>query len=70
MNNELPKWLSLVREKVESLRYGMVQIVIHDSRVTQIERTEKTRLEGREEAEAVRGPRSRESDRPDTLEDL
>lgn len=39
-----PDWLALVREKVESLRYGVVQLVVHDGRVTQIERTEKTRL--------------------------
>lgn len=39
-----PEWLEIVREKVESLRYGVVQIVVHDARVTQIERTEKTRL--------------------------
>jgi hypothetical protein len=38
-------WLELVREKVQSLRFGVVQIVVHDSRVTQIERTEKTRLQ-------------------------
>ena len=37
-------WIALVREKVESLRFGVVQLVIHDGRVTQIERTEKTRL--------------------------
>jgi hypothetical protein len=37
-------WLELVREKVQSLRFGVVQIVVHDSKVTQIERTEKTRL--------------------------
>lgn len=37
-------WLALVREMVESLRYGVVQLVVHDGRVTQIERTEKTRL--------------------------
>lgn len=37
-------WLAIVREKVESLDFGVVQIVVHDSRVTQIERTEKTRL--------------------------
>jgi hypothetical protein len=40
-----PKWLELVRAQVRSLRYGVVQLVIHDGRVTQIERTEKTRLE-------------------------
>jgi hypothetical protein len=39
-----PEWVRLVREKVESLNYGVVQLVVHDGRVTQIERTEKTRL--------------------------
>jgi len=44
-----PDWVALVREKVTSLRYGVVQIVVHDGRVIQIERTEKTRLQsGRE----------------------
>jgi hypothetical protein len=38
-------WLELVRQKVQSLRFGVVQIVVNDSRVTQIERTEKTRLQ-------------------------
>jgi hypothetical protein len=38
-------WLELVRQKVQPLRFGVVQIVVHDSRVTQIERTEKTRLQ-------------------------
>ncbi len=42
--SQLPDWVSLVREKVEGLRYGVVQLVVHDGRVTQIERTEKTRL--------------------------
>ena len=40
-----PDWVALVREKVESLRFGVVQIVVHDRKVTQIERTEKTRLD-------------------------
>jgi len=40
-----PAWLDLVREKVEGLNYGVVQIVVHDRKVTQIERTEKTRLD-------------------------
>lgn len=43
-------WLALVRAQVRGLRYGVVQIVLHDGRVTQIERTEKTRLpSGRDE---------------------
>lgn len=40
----IPDWLAIVREKVESLRFGVVQVVVHDGKVTQIERTEKTRL--------------------------
>jgi hypothetical protein len=39
-----PDWLRVVQEKVESLHYGVVQLVVHDGRVTQIERTEKTRI--------------------------
>jgi hypothetical protein len=39
-----PEWLRVVQQKVESLRYGVVQLVVHDGRVTQIDRTEKTRL--------------------------
>jgi hypothetical protein len=39
-----PEWLALVRSKVQDLRYGLVQLVVHDGRVTQIERTERTRL--------------------------
>ncbi|MDB6170565.1 MAG: hypothetical protein JWM88_3429 [Verrucomicrobia bacterium] len=41
-----PDWLALVREKVEGLRFGVVQLTVHEGRVTQIERTEKTRLPG------------------------
>ncbi|CAM3147087.1 YezD family protein [Rariglobus hedericola] len=41
-----PAWVDIVRQKVESLRYGVVQIVVHDGKVTQIERTEKTRIAG------------------------
>ena len=61
MSEKSPEWLCLVREKVETLRYGVVQIVVHDSRVTQIERTEKTRIESR--------GISRFYDRPDKLEE-
>ena len=42
---ENPEWLDVVRRQVASLRYGVVQIVIHDSKVTQIEKTERVRLD-------------------------
>jgi len=38
-------WLEIVRRQVGSLRFGAVQIVVHDSHVTQIEKTERVRLD-------------------------
>lgn len=38
-------WLDLVAQQVKSLRYGVVEIVVHDSRVIQIEKTERLRLD-------------------------
>jgi hypothetical protein len=38
-------WLEIVRQQVGSLRYGVVEIVVHDSQVTQIEKTERMRLD-------------------------
>ena len=38
-------WLEIVREQVSSLKYGVVEIVVHDSQVTQIEKTERLRLD-------------------------
>ena len=41
-------WLDLVRQHVGSLRYGVVQIIVHDGHVTQIEKTERVRLDSRD----------------------
>ena len=38
-------WLELVRRQVSSLRYGIVQIVVHNGCVTQIDKTERVRLQ-------------------------
>ena len=67
MSNEMPPWLSIVREKVAGLQYGVVQIIVHNSRVTQIERTERTRLECSEGTETAARKGQRLS-RPDILE--
>ncbi|MGA2801963.1 MAG: YezD family protein [Verrucomicrobiota bacterium] len=40
-----PAWLDIVLRQVGSLRYGVVQVVVHDSQVTQIDKTERIRLE-------------------------
>ena len=39
------RWREIVEQYVSSLKFGMVRITVHDSRVTQIEKTEKTRLD-------------------------
>jgi hypothetical protein len=53
----VPDWLEIVRSKVDGLSFGVVQIVVHDRKVTQIERTEKTRLD----SPATDAPRRREN---------
>ncbi len=37
-------WLELVRRKVAGIRFGSVQIALHEGRVTQVEAVEKTRF--------------------------
>jgi hypothetical protein len=43
--DEKQDWLEVVRHQVGSLHYGVVQIVVHDSQVTQIKKTERVRLD-------------------------
>ena len=38
------EWLEIVRNNVSNLRFGSVQITVHDGRVTQVESIEKTRF--------------------------
>lgn len=40
-----PDWVRVVQDQVGAIRYGVVQIVIHESLVVQIERTEKLRFD-------------------------
>jgi len=44
-DNEADQWLDVVRKHVGSLSFGVVQITVHDSKVVQIEKTEKTRFQ-------------------------
>jgi hypothetical protein len=43
-DSPLSSWIEILEQQVKSLRFGIVQIVVHDQRVVQIERTEKFRL--------------------------
>lgn len=37
-------WLDWVRQQVASLKFGTVQITVHEARVVQVERVEKLRF--------------------------
>lgn len=57
-DQEIAAWLKVVASKVEALRFGSVQIIVHEGRVTQIESTEKFRFSsGATSAEDVSGHR-------------
>lgn len=38
------EWIEVVRQKVGKLRFGSLQITVHDGRVTQVESVERTRF--------------------------
>lgn len=51
-----PEWIERIIRSLEGLEYGSVQIIVHDSRITQIERLEKFRypLEKKEHGREVK----------------
>jgi hypothetical protein len=38
------QWIERIVRSLEGLEYGSVQIIVHDSQITQIERVEKQRF--------------------------
>ena len=40
-----PAWLAVLKSEIESLKFGTVQVVVHEARVVQIEKTEKVRFD-------------------------
>lgn len=42
-------WMKRILQSVNGLEYGSVQIVVHDGRIVQIERTERKRFEAAEQ---------------------
>ena len=53
-------WVEIIRRKVGAMRFGSVQLTIHDGRVTQVEATEKTRLPaGQDDARSLRDDAAR-----------
>ncbi|WP_053372004.1 YezD family protein [Paenibacillus sp. FJAT-27812] len=40
------QWLDRIADQVSGLNYGHVTITVHDGRIVQIDRTERTRYDG------------------------
>ena len=38
-------WIDVVQQQVTSLKFGVVQITVHDGRVVQVETTERLRFD-------------------------
>ncbi|MFO1519988.1 MAG: YezD family protein [bacterium] len=43
-NLELPQLSEFILKSIQDLRFGSVEIIIHDGKVVQIEKKEKTRF--------------------------
>jgi len=41
----VPNWVQVVQDQVGAIRFGIIQITVHDGRVVQVERTEKVRFD-------------------------
>ncbi len=54
-----PRLLERVAEALAGLKYGAVQLVVHEGHVVRIERIERMRLTGAPEAETTAGPTDR-----------
>ncbi|MCA0755514.1 YezD family protein [Paenibacillus sp. N4] len=39
------QWLQKIAEQVDGIQYGQVTITVHDGRIVQIDRTERTRYD-------------------------
>ncbi|MBP1154310.1 MULTISPECIES: YezD family protein [unclassified Paenibacillus] len=53
-------WTHRIIQSINGLEYGMVQIVVHDGRIVQIERTERKRFESDHAASGKGTPRKPE----------
>lgn len=47
------QWLERIAEQVSGLNYGSVTITVHDGRIVQIDRTERTRYDGPSQRQQV-----------------
>jgi hypothetical protein len=55
-------WLRLVAERANSITFGKIEITVHDGQVTQIDKSERIRLEQSPVKSASFGPNNRTTD--------
>lgn len=53
--DDAPAWMSRVVSAVRSVRYGAVELVIHEGRIVQIETREKIRIAPPDHADRAAG---------------
>jgi hypothetical protein len=53
-------WVDRIKQILNGLEYGMVQIVVHDGKIAQIDRTERKRFEGSSQAEKSSSKKQKE----------
>jgi hypothetical protein len=53
-------WMDRIKQILNGLEYGMVQIVVHDGKIAQIDRTERKRFEGSSQAEKSSSKKQKE----------
>ncbi|MGB7749896.1 MAG: YezD family protein [Verrucomicrobiia bacterium] len=56
----IPEWLELVWRQIGSLRYGAVEIVVHNSQVIQIEKIERVRMDNKPPSETNRQTKTKQ----------
>jgi hypothetical protein len=57
--DETGEAIAILREVLQTMRFGSVEFVIHDGRVVQIDRKEKLRIPSLAEDRRLQGNRSR-----------
>ena len=62
--DDAPDWMRVLRRAVQGLRYGSVEVLVHDGRVVQVETREKVRF-----AEGRPGDARRRAEDRDTAQD-
>ncbi|MFD1956167.1 YezD family protein [Paenibacillus thailandensis] len=60
-------WLNRIVEQTTGLQYGSVVITVHDGRIVQIDRTERTRYDQPSKPQHVDTPKNKQASKDDSL---